>query len=164
MSRTPYYLPEEDCERLRRTEMNGLRLLLAHLSTAAYVQDDLTERLKCIPDGNRRLKMAVGGLRAVCDDVIGTITKAQARQIYGTMKDYELRLVPKLTPSSVNIILTKEQGMDLMDIAKEKCPGCVETSETCRGCRLYKIFEATTPLDDYGDGLICPYSLAEWEE
>ena len=138
-------------------------MLLAHLSTAAYVQDDLKDRLECIPDGNRRLRMAVGGLRAVCDDVIGTVSKAQAKQIYGTMRDYELRLVPKLTPASVNIMLTKEQGIELMDMAREKCHGCVEDGESCRECRLYKIFEATTPMDDYGDGLLCPYSLAEWE-
>ena len=162
--RTPYSLPDADCERLKRNEMNGLRMLLAHLSTAAYVQDDLKDRLECIPDGNRRLRMAVGGLRAVCDDVIGTVSKAQAKQIYGTMRDYELRLVPKLTPASVNIMLTKEQGIELMDLAREKCHGCVEDGESCRECRLYKIFEATTPMDDYGDGLLCPYSLAEWEE
>ena len=161
--RTPYSLPDADCERLKRNEMNGLRMLLAHLSTAAYVQDDLKDRLECIPDGTRRLRMAVGGLRAVCDDVIGTVSKAQAKQIYGTMRDYELRLVPKLTPASVNIMLTKEQGIELMDMAREKCHGCVEDGESCRECRLYKIFEATTPMDDYGDGLLCPYSLAEWE-
>ena len=116
--RTPYSLPEADCERLKRTEMIGMRMLLAHLSSAAYFQEDLHDRLECIPDGNRRLRLAIGGLRAVCDDLIGTITRAQAKQIYGTMKDYDLRLVPKLTPGTVNIILTKEQGKDLMDLAR----------------------------------------------
>ena len=162
--RTPYSLPEADCERLKRTEMIGMRMLLAHLSSAAYFQEDLKDRLECIPDGNRRLRLAIGGLRAVCDDLIGTITRAQAKQIYGTMKDYDLRLVPKLTPGTVNIILTKEQGKDLMDLARERCTGCVEDGESCRECRLYKILESTTPLDDYGDGLICPYSLAVWKE
>lgn len=162
--RTPYSLPEKDCERLKRTEMIGMRMLLAHLSSAAYFQEDLHDRLECIPDGNRRLRLAIGGMRAVCDDLIGTITRAQAKQIYGTMKDYDLRLVPKLTPGTVNIILTKEQGKDLMDLARERCTGCVEDGESCRECRLYKILESTTPLDDYGDGLICPYSLAVWKE
>ena len=41
MSRTPYTLPEADCERLRRTEMNALRMLLALLSSVAYAKDDL---------------------------------------------------------------------------------------------------------------------------
>lgn len=160
--RQPYMLPDSQCERLKRTEMIGLRMLLAHLSTAKYFQEDLADRLACIPYGKERLQMAVGGLRAVCDDIVGTITREQAKQIYGTMKDYDLRLLPKLTPGSPNIVLTKEQGVALMDLAREKCHGCVEDGESCRECRLYQILEATTPLDDYGDGLICPYSLAVW--
>ena len=162
--RTPYMLPDADCERLMRPEMTAVRMLLAALSTAAYAQTDLRARLECVPDGNRRLRMAVGQLRAVCDDVIGTITRQQAKQIYGTMKDFEMRLVPKLTPGSTNIIMTKEEGKDLLDCARWRCQACTEDGESCRSCRLYKILEATTPLDDYGATLICPYSLAEWED
>ena len=137
-------------------------MLLAALSTAAYAQEDLQKRLECVPYGNQRLKLAVGGLRAVCDDVIGTITRSQCKQIYGTMKDFEMRLLPKLTPGSTNIIMTKEQGKDLLDCARWKCHDCIEDGESCRKCQLYKLLEATTPMDDYGDGMICPYSLAEW--
>jgi hypothetical protein len=73
VSRTPYTLPEADCERLRRTEMNALRMLLALLSSVAYAKDDLRQRLECVPDGNRRFRMAYGQLKAVCDDLIGTV-------------------------------------------------------------------------------------------
>ena len=44
--RTPYSLPEKDCERLKRTEMIGMRMLLAHLSSATYFQEDLKDRLE----------------------------------------------------------------------------------------------------------------------
>ena len=145
-----------------RSELTAVRMLLAALSTAAYAQEDLQKRLECVPYGNQRLKLAVGGLRAVCDDVIGTITRSQCKQIYGTMKDFEMRLLPKLTPGSTNIIMTKEQGKDLLDCARWKCHDCIEDGESCRKCQLYKLLEATTPMDDYGDGMICPYSLAEW--
>ena len=161
--RIPYTLPDADCERLRRNEMNAVRMLLALLSTMSYAKDDLRGRLECVPNGNRRFRLAYGQLKAVCDDLIGTISTSQAKQIYGTMKDYDLRILPKLTPGSENVIMTKAQGMELMDLARERCHGCVEDGNSCRECRLYKIFEATTPMDDYGDGLICPYSLAEWE-
>ena len=162
--REPYMLPDEQCERLKRSEMTAVRMLLAGLSTAGYAKDDLVERLKCVPDGNRRLRMALGGLKAVCDDLVGTISKAQCRQIYGTMKDFEMRLMPKLSPMSTNIVMTKEEGKELLECARWKCSGCVEDGEGCRRCKLYKLLEATTPMEDYGDGLICPYSLAEWEE
>lgn len=158
-----YSLPDADCERLKRSELTALRMLLAHLSAASYVQDDLKTRLECIPWGNQRLRMAVGGLKSVCNDLIGTVSLAQTKQLYGTMKDYEIRMVPKLTPMSVNIILTKEQGIDLVNAAREKCKICVEDGISCRKCKLYKVLEATTPLDDYGGEAMCPYSLAEWE-
>jgi hypothetical protein len=161
--RQSYSLPDDQCERLKRSEMNGVRMLLAHLSTASYCQDDLKNRLECVPDWNRRFRLAVGGLKAVCDDVVGTISRNQAKQLLGTLRDYELRLVPKATPGTVNIMLTKEQGMELMDLARERCLSCTEDGDSCRKCRLYKILEATTPMDDYGSGLICPYALAEWE-
>lgn len=163
MSRIPYSLPENECERLKRSEMNGLRMMLAHLSSARYFQDDIASRLDCIPNGKQRLALAIGGLRAVCNDIIGTITKSQAKQILNTMLDYDLRLLPKATPGNDNVLLTKEQGMALMDMAREKCHACVEDGTGCRSCQLYQILESTAPLEDYGDGLICPYALAEWE-
>lgn len=46
--REPVILPDEECERLRRTEMNGLRMLLAHLSTACYFQEDIQDRLNTV--------------------------------------------------------------------------------------------------------------------
>ena len=161
--RQPYMLPDEDCERLKRSEMTAVRMLLAHLSSAKYAQEDLQDRLECIPHGRTRMRLAVAQLRAVCDDLIGTISKSQAKQIYGTMRDFDVRLVPKLTPMTTNVIMTKEECKDLIDCAREKCFGCVEDGESCRQCKLYKLLEATTPMEDYGDGLICPYSLAKWE-
>ena len=74
--RTPYSLPDDQCERLVRNEMTAVRMLLAALSTTLYAQKDLAARLECVPDGNRRMRLAVGGLRAVCDDLVGTITTA----------------------------------------------------------------------------------------
>ena len=160
--RKPYTLPDADCERLRRPEMNAVRMLLALLSTVAYAKDDLKDRLECVPNGNRRFRLAMGQLKAVCDDLIGTISKAQAKQIYGTMKDYDLRIMPKATPGTVNIMLTKEHGMDLMDMARERCLDCVLDGNECRECKLYQMLESTTPMDDYGSGLTCPYATAEW--
>jgi len=162
--RQPYMLPEADCERLMRSELTAVRMLLAALSSATYAKEDLDDRLKCVPHGRERFRLALGGLRAVCDDLIGTISRSQCKQIYGTMKDFEMRLLPKLTPGSTNIIMTKEQGKDLLECARWKCHDCVEDGERCRECQLYKVLEATTPLDDYGDGMICPYALADWKE
>ena len=132
----PYMLPDEDCERLNRIEMQSVRMLLAALSVAAYAEKDLADRLDCVPYGNRRMKMSVGGLRSVVNDLIGTISRSQCRQIKGAMNDFEMRLVPKLTPGSTNIIMTKEEGKDLLDCARWRCQACTEDGESCRSCRL----------------------------
>ena len=160
----PYMLPDEDCERLNRIEMQSVRMLLAALSVAAYAEKDLEKRLECVPAGNQRMRMAVGSLRSVVNDLIGTISRSQCKQIYGTMKDFEMRLLPKAMPGSTSVVMTKEQGKDLLDCARWKCHACVEDGEACRQCKLYQLLEATTPMDDYGDGMICPYALAEWED
>lgn len=161
--RASYQLPDKDCERLNRTEMQAVQMTLATLSTAAYAQDDLKKRLECIPDGVKRFRLALGGLRSVANDIIGTISVQQAKHIRNTMNDMELRLVPKLTPVSVNLIFTKDEAKELMDCAREMCVACTEDADSCRKCRLYKVMETHVPLESY-NGLICPYSLAEWEE
>jgi len=51
----------------------------------------------------------------------------------------------------------------LVDMAREKCKGCVEDGNGARQCELYRFLEVTSPMEDYGDGLMCPYALAEWE-
>ena len=160
--RQPYMLPDADCERLNRTEMVAVRMMLAALSVAAYAKEDLKDRLECVPDGNRRMRMAVGGLRAICDDLVGTISQSQCRQIHGTMKDFEMRLLPKLTPGSTNIIMTKDQGKELLDCARWKCHACVEDGERCRQCKLYQLLTSILPLDEYHDRMLCPYNLGEW--
>ena len=161
--REPYTLPDDQCERLKRSEMTAVRMLLAGLSTAGYAREDLQERLKAVPDGNGRLRRSLGLMKAVADDLVGTISKAQCRQIYGTMKDFEMRLVPKLTPMSQNVIMTAEEAKELLECARWKCRDCIEDGDSCRKCKLYKLLEATTPMEDYGTGMICPYSAAKWE-
>jgi hypothetical protein len=160
----PYMLPDEDCERLTRPEMQSLKMMLALLSAAAYAEKDLRRCLERVRYGNRLMRMALGSLRSLMNKVLGTVSRNQCKHIYGTMTDYEVRLVPKLTPGSTNIILTKEQGKALMDCAQWQCKDCVKDGEEARKCKLYQLLESTTQMDDYGDGLLCPYALAEWRD
>lgn len=155
---------EKDCERLTRSEYYGLMQIMIVLNYAAHGQDDLRERLKSIPSGNQRMAMALGGLRAICDDIVGTIPVGQAKQIRNTMQDRDVQIVPKLTARSRNVIFEESVAKALMDAAMEKCRGCVEDGESCRKCKLYKVMEAAMPLDHYGDTVLCPYALAEWED
>lgn len=158
-----YWLDEKDCERMTRTELNAMKWLLAMLCSTDEAQDDLKHRLECIPNGVARMRMTVGGFRAIVEDLIGTITFQQAKAIQGTMNDYETRIVPKATPATLDtIVFPKEQARELINCAKERCNLCIEDGESCRKCQLYKVLEATVPLDDYGDGHVCPYLNIDW--
>ena len=156
-------MEEKDCERMNRGEYEAMRCLLGAVSYMAHANDDLGKRLECIPSGRQRMNMVLGGIRAIADDLIGTMPRAQCRQLKNTMSDMEIRMVPKLTAMSQNVILEKEIARGLYDAAMEKCRGCVEDSESCRKCSLYSVLEGTLPLENY-DGLICPYSISEWKD
>ena len=158
----PYELPDDQCERLRRNEMIALRLLMSLVSEMEYVKEDLSERLECVPNGKARLNMMCGNAVSLFRDILGTVTDRQRRQLRNSAKDFKIKLVPALTPMGNNVMITLDEVMELTDCAREKCKMCAETGETCRKCRLYQWLEANIPLDDYGDGIMCPYANIDW--
>ena len=157
---------DKDCVRLNRTELTAMKWLLAMLCTTADGEKALAKRLDAIPDGRKRMRKAMISFKAISDDLIGTITSSQAKVLHGTMKDYDVRIVPKLSHTEQNVVISREQAMVLVDSAREKCKGCVEDGQSCRKCSLYRFLEAYSPIEDYerDNGLLCPYVLAEWEE
>lgn len=163
MKKTWYQLPEEDCERLNSTEMRAVRWSLAAENSVSYAQRDLEKRLECIPEGKRRWRLMLGQLRALCNDLIGTIPVKQCKTIRNVMNDMELRMVPKGTKHDTRVVLdAKDLGYLVTLAKKEMCTSCILTDDECRRCELYKILEIAVPLDDYGDGTICPYNMLNW--
>lgn len=158
------WLPEDQCERMGRSEFNAVRAMLIVVSFCIEAKRDLQHRLEMIPHGKRRMNMALGSINAIMNDIIGTITRAQAQQIRNTMTDMEVKITPKMMPIAQTVLMDLQTAKDLTDCAREKCRICAEDGISCRNCKLYKVMEATTPLEDYGNGLMCPYSLTEWEE
>lgn len=157
------WLEEEDCIRLNRGEFEAVRCLLGAVNYAAHANDDLQKRLMIIPGGQQRMTDTLQDLRDITDDVIGTVPRGQCRQLKNTMGDMEIRMTPKLAPMSRNIVLDKDIAKDLIDIAMERCRGCVEDERSCRKCALYRVLESFLPMEDYENSLLCPYSRAEWE-
>jgi len=164
MKQTWYQLPEDDCERLNRDEMQAVRWTLAAVNSVAQAQEPLQKRLECIPNGKSRWRLLLGQMRAVTNDIIGTIPYKQCVNIKNVMMDMELRLVPKYSAAENRVVMDAKDLAFLIDAAKrDMCAGCIYTGDECRKCELYKILSAITPLKDYGNGMICPYNLAEWE-
>ena len=158
------WLQEEDCERLNRAEFEAVRCLLGAVSYTAHASDDLQKRLECLPSGKARMGMVLGGLRAIADDLVGTIPRGQCKQLRNTMSDMEMRMVPKMMGMSQNVILEKDNAKALIDTAMERCKGCVEDDISCRECGLYRVLESFLPLDTYDNGMLCPYSTSEWKD
>lgn len=156
------WFPENETERLNRAEFEAVRCLLGAVSYTATAAESLGKRLECVPYGKQRMAMILGGLRAMSDDLIGTVPVNQCRQLRNTMNDFDMRMVPKYTSMNQNVILEKTLAKGLIDTAMEKCKGCVEDSVSCRECALYKVLEGFLPLDNYDSGMLCPYSLSEW--
>ena len=163
MARQYYSLPDDQCERLNRKQMGDMMRLYTLLSDSAHSQEDMKSRLQAIPNGEKRMRLALGQIRAIVDDITGTIPVEQCRRIMNTMTDYVSALVPKYTPSNGNILLPKEQGKKLIDFARIKCRECADDNEQCRKCELYNLLTAVVPCDDYGETFLCPYSMSEWE-
>ena len=158
------WIDDKDCERMNRHEFEAVRSLLGAVSYIANASDDLQKRLEYIPSGKQRMAMAKGAVAAIANDLIGTMTVSQCRQMKNVMSDMEMRIVPKLSPGSKNIVMTSDAAKTLVDSARAKCAICAASGDEIRQCELYKVLEGVIPLENYGDGLLCPYVLAEWED
>ncbi|MBR3333144.1 MAG: hypothetical protein IKG23_02530 [Clostridia bacterium] len=166
MKKTFYQLPEEDRERMTRSQINALIWLINVVACTACLEEDFGTRLDCIPYGRRRVRMTLGQLRAIIEDLKGTITADQMRRIQNSCRDYMMRLVPKQMPKGDVLALDRKHAKLLVDAAQEsRCLGCVLDAKECRSCEMYKILVAYLPLDDYS-GENCPYGMKihVWEE
>ncbi len=150
-------------ERLVRNEMNTLKRFAASFSEFLFVKDDLANRLKTIQNGERRLDEIIEKTNSLFTDILKTVPENQRKQLINTLSDYRFELIPKLHPGSTNVIMTKDQAKELVDLAQEKCKTCIEYSDNAQNCSVYKMLEKTA-LPDHYDTIICPYSLAEWAD
>ena len=163
MEREPFQMPDADKPRLTRTETHCVQWLMNAMSSFRYAADDLKDRLALVPDGAERLRAMNTEASDLLTDIAGTIPDKQRRHLINVAKDMEVRLVPKLTQKTVTVVLSKEEGMELVDAAQVRCRECTEFNEDSQKCHLRKLLEVIVPLEDYG-GLICPYSKSEWTD
>lgn len=164
MAKAPFELPDDQCERLTRTEMHSVQWLLNAVSTLRYAETDLMKRLECVPSGNQRLRLCIGQLGSLLRDVLGTVSDKQRRQLRNTANDMEVRLVPKMTSQTVSVVLDEKTAKELVESAQAKCHWeCVPDLDESRNCELCRILETVVPLESY-ESVSCPYWRAEWEE
>lgn len=160
MSREAFVLPEAECRRLTRNEMISIRMNLALVSEMTYAKDDLKRILAVVPDGQERMDGMLQTAQELFEDVVGTVGDKQRRSLRNTAKDYNIQLKPKACGKGDSIMISISEVENLVDMAQEKCAICAEDGVGCRKCPLYQWLEVNAPLNDYGDGLMCPYACA----
>lgn len=152
----------DDAVRLNRQE----KMSMIMLSYAATILDDIQteapERLKMIADGPERMKKLSDEVTDILCEVRMTIPLNQRMNLHNTAQDYEVRLMPKATPSETSVVMSKDEFKELVDLARVKCRECTDDDEACKQCRLYQLLTVLLPLDDYENGLLCPYNMGEW--
>lgn len=158
-----FRLPEEDRERLRRGEMILAQQVMVLASQAEFAREDLRKRMEMVPDGVARLDAACDGISELFQDMMGTVPEKQRRQMLNTARDYVMVFQPKAMPGNPRISLANEDFRELVELARYRCQTCADTAEEAKKCPLYRWMEANIPLEDYGDGLVCPYYTIGWK-
>ena len=152
----------DDAVRLNRTEKMAM-IELAYIATVLEdLQTDLKDRLGMIRQGEDRMHILSTGADEMLNDLRMTIPVNQRLNLQNTAQEYEMRLTPKATPSKTSVVMQKDEFKDLVDIARTKCVDCMESDETCEKCKLFRLLTVLLPLDDYHDGMLCPYNMGEW--
>ncbi len=152
----------EDAVRMTRREKMSMILLCHAAGALEDLLKDLGPRLKMVEGGAERLKEAAEATDWVLAELRRTLPMNQRMNLQNTAADYEMRLSPKATPWKTTVVMQKEEFRDLVDAARAKCVDCSETDETCEACKLFQLLTVVLPMDDYSNGLLCPYNLREW--
>ena len=153
----------EDAYDLTRNEKASLQYLAHAVSAMVGAKDDLKDRLSKVENGQDRMAYLADESIKLLTEVRMTVPEKQRKSMMNTTMDYEIRLVPKFTPTSHNVVVMKEDFKKLVDAAQVKCRDCTLDNEECRQCELYQLLVTTLPMDSYEGTFLCPYNMAEWE-
>lgn len=152
----------EDAVRLNRQEKMGMIVLAYSATIVDDLQHEIRDRLAMVQDGEERMRKLSEETDSLLNDLRLTIPVNQRMSLQNTAQDYEIHLVPKATPSETSVVMQKEEFKELVDIARVKCRECTDDGDTCTKCRLYQLLTVLLPLDNYDNGLLCPYNMGEW--
>jgi hypothetical protein len=126
------------------------------------MQTEMRSRFEMIPQGTERLLWVSDETDKLLNELRETVPIEQRLNLQNTAQEYEVRLTPKATPSKTNVVMRKEEFREIVDFARTKCIDCMESDTDCEKCKLFKLLTVLLPLDDYHNGMLCPYNMGEW--
>ena len=151
----------DDAVRLTRSEKTAMLWFANAVATLEELQTSIADRLKMIPGGTELLNELAVKSDELLNEVRKTIPMNQRTSLQNTVCDYEVRMAPKLSSFTKNVIMTGDEFKALVDIARTKCRECTEDDHSNSKCELFQLLTSILPLDDYS-GLLCPYNMGEW--
>lgn len=152
----------DDATDLNRREKCSLLYLMNVVSAFMDAKEDLKERAESAGCYEGLCEICEKGMQFLTD-IRTTVPEKQRMHLNNTAHEYELRLIPKLTPSTTCVVLGKEEFREIVDAAQAKCHyDCTKDVNEAKDCYLYKLLVMTLPMDYYPDTGNCPYITAEW--
>lgn len=152
----------EDAVRLNRQEKMGM-ITLAYVATCLEdMQEEMQDRLGMIEDGPERLKRVAEETDKLLNELRLTIPINQRMNLQNTAQEYEVRLTPKATPGKTTVVMHKDEFKEMVDYARAMCMDCMLNETECEKCNLFQMLTVLLPLDDYKNGMLCPYNMGEW--
>ena len=94
----------DDAWSLTRDEKVSMTFLTTTVSALAEAKDDLKDRLSKIEGGTELMERLVADSGKLLTEVRRTIPEKQRVSMANTAKDFEIRLVPKLTPTRTTVV------------------------------------------------------------
>lgn len=152
----------EDAVRLNRTEKQGMILFAWVATILEDLQKEMPERLKLVEQGTEVMRELSGKADHLLNELRKTVPVNQRINLQNTAQEYEVRLTPKATPNKTTVVMQGSEFKELVDLARAKCVDCMESDTACGKCKLFQLLTVILPLDDYHDGMLCPYNMGEW--
>lgn len=148
-------------KRLLRSEKAALIILICLEVLTDDCDEDLSRRIEDKAQWKADVKQVKEGLARLVDNALKTLNMDQMVNLKKISKDYELRLYPKLTPTSGNIVVDKETLRTLIDASQEKCVDCFKSEAESRSCKLQRLLSVLIPMESY-DTNLCAFNNREW--
>ena len=154
----------DDARPVTQKERLSLLHLINQTTLLADAKDDLMDRAGMIEDGQERLKNLCELSDKLLYEMRLTVPDRQRMALHNVTVDSEMRLVPKMSPSTGMVLVSREDMTELVNAARVKCHDCADTPEEAKRCKLYQLFLDVLPLGRYDGTFLCPYSDSEWRE
>jgi hypothetical protein len=144
---------------LTSKERKAVKYLAALDSSMTFFEGDLEERLKSIPDGWRRYRVARGVLGPLMQQLYESVPLRARLFMAQAQKNEEIVIRPRAIVEGQGLRIVPESLLStLINIsAKSECSICIKTPSEVRSCKLRRELMDVFPPSERTVPGRCPY-------